>query len=1015
MTAKNNRVFITLILLLFTITIYGQQTYSLKGQIKTSTGVPVPGATIFIKGTEQGTVTDFDGYYTIQVAGNEVLSISSIGLKSVQKKVLGLRVLDVILEELTEELNEVVVVGYATQKKEDLTGAVSSVADKLLQDRPASSVDQLLQGGVAGVLVTQTSGQPGGGISVRIRGGGSIQGGNEPLYVIDGFPVYNNDLSLGVVSGNTTNPLSSLNPSDIASINVLKDASATAIYGSRGANGVVIITTKQGKKGNPKVSYETNYGIQELRRKIGVMNASEFATLRNEALLDRNPTQGPYQYLTPDQIANLGAGTDWQEAAFQAAPISTHQLTISGSGDRTKYLISGSFFDQKGVIKNTGFNRISTRINLETKINDDFQIGFHLTGSKTNNKLAPSGLVSALLTMPPTANIYDQNGNFTLRNPFENVITNPIASLELQTNKSKNLRILGTVYGEYTLWNRLKLKISLGTDINNLKEESYLPSTLYEGSLVGGEARIAALEAYSWLNENTLTYKNIFGKHSVEGLLGFTQQQYTNEHFNAGSQNFVTDALTFNNLGSGSVALLPGSNTYSWSLLSYLGRINYNYDQRYFITTSFRADGSSRFGSDNKWGYFPSVALAWRISNEAFFSPLENTISNLKLRVSYGTTGNQEIGVYQSLSTLSAVRTLLGTDFVTGFTPDRIANSELGWETTKQTDIGLDVGFFDNRINLTLDAYYKKTEDLLLNVEIPWTSGFASSLQNYGSVENKGLEVAVNTVNFKGDFNWNSGFNISFNRNKVISIGDGNTDFILGGNFNGDYIIQEGQPLGSFYGAVANGILQPGQETELGALTGRNDPQPGDRIYKDIDGDGTFSTAADREIIGNAQPDFIFGLTNTFNYKNIDLNILLQGSVGNEILNGNRQVLELLTGQQNASLEAVNRWSEENTATAIPRASADPSNIFLNRFVEDGSYLRLKSIVLGYTFPNAITSKFFVSNLRLYLTAENLLTWTKYTGFDPEVTSAGNTVTKGYDAGVYPTSRSISAGLKVTF
>ncbi|WP_335967235.1 TonB-dependent receptor [Galbibacter sp. PAP.153] len=1015
MTTKNFKTIPTIVILFTILMTYGQKPYHLKGKITTQQGVPVPGANILIKGNGQGTVTDFDGNYTILVIGDEVLSITSIGLQSVEKKVAGKKIINIILPEVTEELNEVVVVGYATQKKEDLTGAVSSVADDLLKDRPLSSVDQLLQGGVAGVQVTQTSGQPGGGISVRIRGGGSIQGGNEPLYVIDGFPVYNNDISLGVVSGNPANPLSSLNPSDIASIDILKDASATAIYGSRGANGVVIITTKQGKEGKPKISYETSYGIQELRKKIGVMNASEFAALRNEALLDRNPGGGPYQYLGPEEIAGLGAGTDWQDAAFHAAPILMHQLDISGAGERTKYLISGNYFDQEGIIKNTGFDRISTRINLDTKINDDFHIGLHLTGSKTNNRLAPGGLVSALLTMPPTATIYDQNGDFTLRNPFENVITNPIASLELQTNKSKNFRVLGTVYGEYTLWDRLKLKVSLGTDINNLKEESYLPTSLYEGSLVGGEAHIASLETNSWLNENTLTYNHRFGKHSLEGLLGFTQQEYTSAGFSAGSQNFVTDALTFNNLGSGSVALLPGSNTYSWNLLSYLGRINYNYDQRYFITTSFRADGSSKFGKNNKWGYFPSIALAWRISNERFFEPLSRTINNLKLRLSYGMTGNQEIGVYQSLSTLSAVRVLLGSDFVTGFTPDRIANSDLGWETTKQADIGFDLGLLKNRISLTLDAYYKKTEDLLLNVEIPWTSGYGSSLQNYGAVENKGLEVALNTINFQGDFNWSSGFNISFNRNKVLTIGDGDTDYILGGNFNGDFIIKEGEPLGSFYGAVSNGILQPGQEAALGALTGRSNPKPGDRIYKDIDGDGTFSTAADREIIGNAQPDYIFGFTNTWSYNNIDLNILLQGSVGNEIINGNRQTLELLTGQQNASSEAVNRWAQDNTGSNIPRASADPSNIFLDRFVEDGSYLRVKSIVLGYTVPGTVTSKFFVNNLRFYVTAQNLLTWTKYTGFDPEVTSAGNTITKGYDAGIYPVSRSISAGLKVTF
>ncbi len=981
----------------------------IKGEVKDEAGLPLPGATVLIKGTNAYALSDANGLFNIS-GGKELpftLLISSVGFKSQEVEVYEPD--EPIEVQLRNDnlLEEVVVVGYGTQKKSELTGSIASVPQDILK-QPISSVDRALQGAVAGVQVTQTSGQPGGGVSIRIRGGSSIQGGNEPLYVIDGYPVYNTEQSTGAISGANVNPLSAINPSDIESIDILKDASATAIYGSRGANGVIIITTKKGKAGQNVITYDVTYGVQNLRKKIDVLNAPQFASLRNDALYDTNPAGGKFQYLSQEEIDQLGNGTDWQDEGFQSAPTQNHQLSLSGGSQKTRYAISGSYFSQDGIIKNTDFERFSTRINLETKPTDRLTIGVNLTGSKTNANVAPGGIVTALLTMPPTATIYEPDGSYTLRNPFENIFSNPIASLNEQINKTATNRLLGTAFAEYSLLKGLNFKVLFGTDITNTKDENYIPSTIYEGSINNGSASIGVLNSSSWLNENTLTYSKQFGNHSINALVGFTQQEYQRDIVRTGATNFVTDNVTYNSLQDGAVTTRPYSNNTSWALLSYLGRVNYNYASKYFFTASLRTDGSSRFGKNNKWGYFPSAAASWKISEEGFFSG--RTISDLKLRASYGATGNQEIGEYQSLATLRSVTYLLGGNLVTGFVPNGIANSDLGWETTNQFDVGIDLGLLHNRLIVTLDGYYKKTNDLLLNVELPWTSGQATSLQNYGSVENRGLELGINTVNLEGKLTWNTSINFSINRNKVTSIGEGSESYL-----SGNYIVKVGEPLGTFYGTVTDGILQTGEEATKGAYTGNATPKAGDRLYKDFSGDNQFTTALDRRIIGNAQPDFIFGITNNLGWRDFDLSFFFQGVVGNQILNGNKQTLELFNGQQNASTSALDRWTEENPSTTMPRAKLDPAPVFSDRLIEDGSFLRLKSLTLGYSVPRQFIEKVRLSNLRVYVIGQNLLTWTKYTGFDPEITSGNNTVSQGTDSGIYPVSRTISAGLTVTF
>ncbi len=974
-----------------------------------TTKEPIEGVTIQLEAVTHRVKTDRHGKFQF-VTGQKLPFTLILTFVGYQKKRVVVNTSPAVIElsPTSEDLEEVVVVGYGTQKRRDLTGAVASLPENLLK-QPVSSLDQTLKGGISGVQVTQTSGQPGGGVSIRIRGGASVQGGNEPLYVIDGFPVYNQAESTGVGSGTPMNPLASINPADIEGIEVLKDAAATAIYGSRGANGVILVTTKKGKAGHLQLNYDGSIGAQSVLKKIDVLNAHDFAVLRNEVLYDANPGLGQNQYRKQTELDQLGEGTNWQKEAFRTGKLQNHQLSLSGGAEKVQYFLGANYFDQEGVIINTDFRRLGFRSNINANPFDRLQVGANLSINKTNAQIAPSGIVNALLIMPPTATIYEPNGDYTLRNPFENIFANPIATLKETKNTSNALRVLGTSFAQYRILKGLQAKVLLGIDLNNRNDKFYLPSYIYEGAGSKGEASLGNLNGTSWLNENTLTYTGVTGQHNFNALLGFTQQENKNEVFSAGAQHFVTDDLLFNNLQSGSILTRPTSDTYNWVLHSYLARVNYNYANKYYISASVRRDGSSRFGADNKWGNFPSLAFSWRIINEPFFKQVFSGVDDFKIRTSFGTTGNQEIGQYQSLSTLYSLNYLFGNNVITGFASQRVPNKNLGWETTFQYDVGFDLSLFRNRLQFTVDYYYKKTKDLLLNVEIPWTSGYATSLQNFGSVSNKGLEFGLKSKNLQGNFSWNTDLNVSFNRNKVLTIGEGVTSYITG-----NYIIKVGEPLGTFYGTVTDGILQLGEENSKGALTGNANSKAGDRLYKDINGDGQFTTANDRTMIGNAQPDFIFGISNTLSYKGFDLSFLIQGTVGNDLLNINRQNLEMFTGQQNASIDALNRWTTNNPSQLYPRAKLDPAPVFSNQFVESGSFARLKSLQLGYSFQKEWLKNAHITNLNLYLAAQNLLTWTSYRGFDPEVTSGSN-VQIGTDAGVYPAAKSVSVGISLTF
>ncbi|KAA0992301.1 SusC/RagA family TonB-linked outer membrane protein [Dyadobacter aurulentus] len=991
------------------------------GFVKDDSGQSLPGATIVQKGTSKYAVSDPDGKFEIP-AGKEVpftIQVSLTGYQQQEVEIyeLAAEPIDVVLK-TANVLDQVVVIGYGTQKKGDLTGSVSSISTGDLKGVPISSLDRALQGRAAGVQVTQSSGQPGSSVSIKIRGGNSINGANEPLYVIDGFPVYNNNsyADAGVTNGPTINALSTLNPSDIESIDILKDASATAIYGSRGANGVVIITTKKGNAGKNVITYDGYYGVQKVLKTLPLLNAQQWALLKNDALADSKKAPA-FSQAEIDSLGQPGVGTDWQDAAFRQAAIQNHSLSFSGGDDKTRFAVSGNYFKQDGILQNSDFERYSFRINLDRDMNKRFKLGINFSGSKSSANVAPENVVPNLLQMPPTMPIYDPNSanGFTLRSIYDSPLANPIATLYLQVNETHIFRGFGNAYGEYQIADGLKAKVSIGTDILLNKQNRYLPSTLQEGAGLGGQGIVGNKNTIGWLNENTLSYNKTFNQdHALDAVIGITQQASTTENTVARSATFVTDAFEYHNLGGGTTFQNASSNYFKWTLLSYLGRVNYTFRQKYNLTVTARADGSSRLGNDNKWGFFPSAALSWNLGREDFIKNI-GEISNLKFRISGGITGNQEIAPYTSLAQEAYYSYLFGRKLVAGYAPNGIANPNLGWEQTAQYDAGLDLGFFKNRINVTLDAYYKKTSDLLLDVPLPYTSGYANAFQNYGAVENKGIELSVNTVNSEGELGWTTDFVFSTNKNKVLSLGPGVSQVI-----SGNSIAQVGSPIGSFLVLKADGIFQTGDDIANLPKFLASD-RAGSQRYVDISGpngvpDGTITQAHDRVIVGNAQPKFLFGLTNNFNYKGFDLNVLLQGQSGNKVYNANQANLELGTGYINGSTTMLDRWTPTNPSNVIHRAIENPAVTVSDRFIEDGSYLRLKNLSLGYSLPAVLTGKIGISQLRIYVTAQNLVTWTKYTGYDPEVSrNEQATLTQGVDNGVYPASKTFLGGLTLTF
>ncbi|MFD1142182.1 SusC/RagA family TonB-linked outer membrane protein [Larkinella insperata] len=992
---------------------------TLSGKIIDSrTKEPLPGASVQIKGTTNGAITDAEGKFALKTGQKLpfVLLVNYIGYIS-QEVVAATNSIDIQLVESVNQLSELVVVGYGTQKRSDITGSIASIPAEVKM-QPVASAERLLQGAVAGAVVTQTSGQPGGGVSVQIRGNNSITAGSDPLYVIDGFPI-NNDYTLndaGVTNGAKINPMSTINTADIESIDVLKDASATAIYGSRGANGVVIITTKNASKGKSSITYDGYYGIQSVIRTVPVLNAGEWWQLRKDAARNSGKSVS-----IPSTIGysldTSGVGTDWQAAAFREAPIQSHSLSILSGSDKTKLALSGNYFSQQGILQNTGFDRFSARINIIHDYSKKLRLSASITGSTSKADVAPAAIVGNLLLTPPALPIYRQDGSFVVNSPFESSLQNPINSLYNQLNETRTNRFLGNISAEYTLADGLIAKVLFGADVVDNKQNRYLPIATAEGQNLQGNALVGSAFTTNWLNENTLSYtREIDAKNKIDAVVGFTAQQSDSKGAVAEAAGFATDAFSYNNLGTGITNRTPSSFATRWALASYLGRVNYAYDDRYLLTLTLRADGSSRFGQGNKWGYFPSAAFGWNVNNESFFKNVQH-VSLLKVRLSAGLTGNQSIPPYQSLSQLAYFRYNFSNTTVAGFAPNTIPNPGLGWEKTFQVDGGVDVGLLNNRIQLVADYYYKKTTDLLLSRTVPGTSGLsnfyggqASTIyQNIGAVSNQGIELYLNSRNLTGDFKWNTILVYSKNTNKILSLGDGVTQIIP--NISQASIAKVGYPLGSFIVYQTDGVIQNGDA----ALTPQANKSPGGQKYKDINGDGVITQAGDRIVIAN-QPGFTAGLTNTFSYKGFDLTVFFQGNFGGKIYNENRANLELGTGYVNASRDLLNRWTPTNTDTDVKAAYQDPAITISDRFIEDGTYVRLKNISLGYSIPKSLLAKARITNLRIYVSSQNAVTWTNYTGYDPEVSLNGQSlINKGVDSGVYPNSKSYQAGISLTF
>lgn len=989
----------------------------IEGRVTDKDGRGLEGVSVFVKEHPKvGTITNSDGYYSLSVRDGAFIVFSFTGFQRKEESIGQRTQINVTLAEQESALDEVVVVGYGTVRRGDLTGAVSTVGEKDIRATPIVALDRAMQGRVAGVNVTTNSARPGGATTVRIRGTGSVNAGNEPLYVIDGFP---------------TGDLNSININDIESMEVLKDASATAIYGSRGSNGVIMVTTRRGKVGRSIVSYDGYYGEQSVRRKIPLLNARQFAEFVNDANVNNGSV--PYFDGSSDERplpSSLGEGTDWQDVILRKAPIQDHQLGISGGSEKTRYAISLGYYGQDGIVIGSDFKRYSLRTNVDSDVSSRLKVGLSAQGVHTSSNSARTeiagntayeSVVSSALNYSPTFPVWNSDGAyFTNQGPLNGLgADNPYAMSQEFTNKGSLIRFLANTYAEFKISDHLRFKTTLGADLQSNKASNYISRLVITGASLGGSASVASAQTINWLNENTLTYERTFGSiHQLNALLGYSYQQSDYETATANANTFNDDFAKYHNLGAGSTLIPASSGVNQWRLISYIARVNYGFDDRFLLTLTGRRDGSSRFGTNNKFGFFPSGAFAWKVRNETWMQDLKY-LSDAKLRISYGLSGNQEIDNYRFLANITPLPYVLGGALLTGNAPQGIANPDLRWEKNAQLDIGLDLGFFDNRLSFTGDYYVKTTSDLLFSVGVPTNSGFSSMLQNIGRVQNKGVELALNSTNIDhGGFRWTSAFNITFNKNKVLAL-DNRTEFRAGSDAQvhrtniSPILMRVGTPIGNFYGFKMEGIFQ--NENEIAASAQPN-AKPGDIHYADINGDGIFNDE-DRTIIGNANPDAFGGLNNTISYKGFDLNIFIQGTFGNEVLNYGTFDQMNMTGGNNQSTRVLDRWTPTNPSNSVPRANAAGGSRLLSTLhVEDGSYIRFKNISLGYTLPTSWLRSLSVSSCRIYITGQNLFTITSYTGYDPEVNRFGSdTISQGIDYGAYPAAKTYLLGLNVKF
>ncbi len=978
------------------------QSISVTGKVTdAANGSPLYGVTIGITGAASGTISDIDGRFTIQVPSREtVLVFTSVGYKPQQIVVGGNTEVNVAMVQDITELEQIVVVGYGTQRKKDLTGSISLVSTKEIKSLAVPSVSDALQGRAAGVQVI-SSGTPGSDATIRIRGVGTINN-NNPLLVIDGVPV--------------SSGLNTLNMNDVESMQVLKDASATAIYGSRGANGVVIITTKRGKSDQSHLDFNYFFGMQNATHVVDMLNASEFAALHNDIMANAGLPQNP-AYADP---ASLGEGTDWLGEMFNPAPMQNFSLSYSGGSAKTNVYVSGNYLSQDGIVTNTGYKKLTLQFNSDTKVFDKLKFGNSLTLNNDTKKSGNYSIRNAMLALP-TQPLYQQDGTYSgpIQQPmWDGDIVNPIGLAKTVDNSTLGYNIIGSLYGEYEIIKDLKIKSTFGLQANFWNSRTWAPDYHWNSSI---NENSYLFEQYNknltWLWDNTVTYEKAIDKHNIALMAGISAQENEYHYLNGSKISFASNLTQ--QMDNGTLQPTLGGNTSSWSLLSYIGRANYSYNGKYLATATVRYDGSSRFGEGNKWGLFPSGSVAWRISEENFMESV-TFINSMKVRAGYGVTGNQEIGNYSFASALQTIKYNFDNSIVNAVVPLIMPNPNVQWEEQKQANIGIDASMFKSRIEVTIDAYIKNTDNMLVPMSVPVSTGYSDVYVPYinaGEMENKGIEFTIDSRNLVGDFTWNSSFNFSYNQNKVKSLNDTvpMTSGSIGLNYN-LALIQAGHPVNEFYGFIVDGIFQTQEEADNHAVqVPGNDPysrtSAGDIRFKDLNNDGVINDL-DRAFTGNPNPTFMFALNNSITYKGFDLGLFLQGVAGNKIFNANRLYTEAMSVAQNQTTETLNRWTGEGTSNSVPRAVFNDPNKNTrpsDRYVENGSYLRIKNLTLGYTLPSSLTDKAHMSSVRVYASGLNMFTFTQYTGFDPEVG------TSGIDNNVYPVTATYSLGINIGF
>lgn len=1089
-----SKLFTCLAMLLLSFSLMAQ-TRQVSGTVVDNVG-PVAGASVIEKGTQNGAVTDLDGKWTLSVPQGATIVISSIGYKDVELLVGSQNVYNATLQEDRQLLDEVVVVGYGTMKRSDLSGSSVSMNEESLRGSIVSSLDQTLQGRAAGVTAVQTSGAPGSSSSIRVRGQATINANAEPLYVIDGVIVQGNGASgssfgLGDALGNgavsTISPLSTINPADIVSMEILKDASATAIYGAQGANGVILITTKRGKAGEAKFTYDGMFAVSQQNRRVDMMNLREYAEFYNEMIrIGEEYEANPY-YADPSL---LGVGTNWQDAVFQTALQHQHQISASGGTDKVQYYVSGSYMDQEGTIIGSNFERFSVRTNLDAQLKKWLKLGVNVTFSNTVDDLkladGEAGIIFTSLTAVPDIPIYDVDGNFTTTSREGlGSFTNPVAVAMSNDIILKRQKLTGNIFADVTPIKNLVWHTELGFDIGSSKSEVFKPKvTIGQWQQPDNSSSVQKNSNLFWQLKNYLTYSNTWGKHNVSAMVGQEMWESSYDYMSLNNTSLPLNEVRNPMLGTGEKTPTYGFG--SSAMASFFTRETYNYDNRYYATYTYRYDGSSNFGPDNRWAGFHSAAVSWRFTNEKWMKNLD-WWSNGKLRLGWGQTGNSNIGGYAWGSSLSQMNSYLGM----GFRPANFANTAVKWESQEQWNIGLDLGFIQDRINLTVDLYQKVSNDMLMSMQLPSYMGTqgndSSKLQapkgNYGSIENKGLEITLDVHPFVGDFQWDSNLQVSFNRNTLKALSGTTSASIIGyGQWSDVVCVSEvGKPLYNFYGYEVEGVYESLEDIENspkpakypvdGVYNRSNTVWVGDLKYKDqitedTDGDGIPDAGdgiindKDRTDIGSPLPLFTFGWNNTFRYKGFDLNIFLNGSYGNKVLNyslmhgpsGGLASMNSLWVNQNAGaikdraqlvpidpdkdysqgveVNGVTVWNwfdditnvkvaNADTKTPRPtRANPNDNDRMSSRYVEDGSYLRIKNITLGYTFPKKWMNKIKFENIRVYCNIQNLYTFTRYSGYDPEV-GASTQDAKGYaygvDNGRYPSPTTYSFGVSLTF